>query len=342
MIKNGRTGLIIKTGIKKMRDISIILSYFSPVGAKLPEQHFARTLELAVESGAEVCVSQVVKENAEPLPTPGAHSSSVFVSADHIFFKENLWNLAAAQATKNKLLFLDADLYYTQPDWLERISAALDQYDVIQPFDMCYWEGFKGNGIDVSLQRMCWFYAVHHNIVPDGRMHHPGFGFAFKRSFFEKVGGFYTYGCLGFGDSLFCAAVTPNTLIRRLLEKVYSVQKNTDDLRGNDKIYWVSAAKHYLADSYLKYRQVLQDTPHKLGYIPGLPIYHRWHGTIKNRNYATRMQFVDWPDDEPPVKYRPDGLLTWSVPQPRAVEWWKNRDDDGLTGGIAPKKFAPK
>lgn len=325
-----------------MNDTSIILSYFSPVGAKLPAQHFARTLELAVQSGAEVCVSQVVKENAEPLPTPGAHSNRVFVSSDSIFFKENLWNLAAQNATSEKLLFLDADLYYTQPDWLSRISRTLDICDVIQPFDMCFWESYKGAGIDPSLQRMCWFYTIAHNLPPDQRIHHPGFGFAFRRDFFEKVGGFYELGCLGFGDSLFCVAATPNNLIRRLLEKVYSVSVNAAKLTGNNKIYWVNAAKHFLADSYLSYRNVFQNVPHTVGYVPGLPIYHRWHGTIKNRNYSTRMQFVNWPEDEPPVRRRYDGLLEWTVPQPNVDEWWKKRDDDGLTGGIEPKKFAPK
>ena len=325
-----------------MNDISIILSYFSPVGAKLPAQHFARTLQWAVQSGAEVCVSQVVKENAEPLPTPGAHSSRVFVSADNIFFKENLWNLAAQRATGEKLLFLDADLYYTQADWLSRVSHTLDAHDVIQPFDMCFWEGYKGDGIDASLQRMCWFYTIAHGLPPDQRLHHPGFGFAFRRDFFEKVGGFYELGCLGFGDSLFCVAATPNKLIRRLLEKLCEVKTGGEKMVGNNKIYWVNAAKHFLADSYLKYRQNFQDTPHTAGYVTGLPIYHRWHGTIKNRNYSTRMQFVNWPEDEPPVCTRPDGLLAWTAPQPNVNEWWEKRDDDGVTGAIKPNKFSPK
>ena len=87
---------------------SVILASFSPVDAKLPKQHFQSTMEYLLGQGLdlEVCVAQVVRKGQEPVPTLGASTSLVFESDDKIFFKENLWNLAAAHAITDKFIFL--------------------------------------------------------------------------------------------------------------------------------------------------------------------------------------------------------------------------------------------
>jgi hypothetical protein len=97
---------------------SVILASFSPVDAKLPKQHFQSTMEYLLGQGLdlEVCVAQVVHKGQEPVPTAGAATSLVFESEDKVFFKENLWNLAAAHAISDKFIFIDADLYYKDSD----------------------------------------------------------------------------------------------------------------------------------------------------------------------------------------------------------------------------------
>jgi len=318
-----------------MAKASIILSYFSPLGCALPAQHFAQTLQMCVASGAEVCVAQVVQSHQSPVETEGAAHSLVFHSDELIFYKENLWNLAAAQATSDKLIFIDADIYYHRGDWLDQICNALDKFDIIQPFDTAYWEAQNGT-IDTTFIRPAWCKAIARRENPTFMRYHPGFGYAMTRSAFAATGGFYELGCMGNGDSMFAVAVTPEPLILPMIRHI----RVAVSPRGSEYLY--GSYKAFIAPAFIDYRLKVQDANLKVGYTPHCDIFHKWHGTRDNRDYINRHSYVDWPDANPPVRKRKDGLLQWTAPQPRVKQYWLKRDDDGKTKGQKPLRFTPK
>lgn len=318
-----------------MAAASIILAYFSPLGCKLPEQHFMTTLRMCVDSGAEVCVAQVVQSGQSPIDTEGAAHSITFESDDLIFYKENLWNLAAQKATTDKLIFLDSDVYFNCTDWLNRVCDTLDEYDIAQPFDTAYWETEDGQ-LDSQMIRPSWTKAIANNEPLDFKTHHPGFGYAMTRQAHLDVGGFYEFGSIGNGDALFSVAIAPEILLHSMIKAIRQAAESKRD--G----YWYWNYKPYAAPTWIDYRSRCQALDLKIGYPKHCDLYHRWHGARKNRNYTGRVKYLDWKEANPPVERREDGLVQWTTEQPRVVEWWQGRDDDGKSKGRKPLKFKPE
>ena len=310
---------------------SVILASFSPVDAELPKKHFQSTLDFLLSHGhdLEVCVAQVVRKGQEPVPTAGAATSLVFESEDKVFFKENLWNLAAAHAISDKFIFIDADLHYKDTDWLDQICAALDEYDVIQPFDIAQWE-MKNGEVNPTMRKSAWFNAIIHGGTPVPETYHPGFGFAMTRKHFNAIGGFYEHGVMGEGDHMFCVAHTPQKQIEYVLQFSLKALNDPDSgIHPDIRAHWKNLANHFLSHDYIDWKSNIQSMDFKAGVATNLSVYHRWHGTAAKRQYTTRLKYLKWPESGKPARSRDDGLLEWVSPQPEVDEWWDARDDDG-------------
>lgn len=320
---------------------SVILASFSPVNAELPRKHFQSTLDFLSGHDLEVCVAQVVRKGQEPVPTNGAATSLVFESEDRVFFKENLWNLAAAHAVTDKLIFLDADLYYKDPNWLDAICDSLEEYDIVQPFSMCHWQ-FQNGDENPTMARPAWFNAILNGSTPAPETYHCGFGFAMTRKHFDAINGFYEHGVMGEGDHMFCVAHTPQKQVEYILQ--FS-RKALDDLESgihpDIRAHWKNLANHILSTDYIEWKANVQSLDFKAGVTSNLSVYHLWHGHTAKRQYSTRLKYLDWPEASNPARIRDDGLLEWVEPQPRVDEWWAARDDDGLGDAIRPDRYIP-
>lgn len=319
---------------------SVVLAYFNHNKSEKIKTNFLKTVKYLKQYGVELSVAQVCKHHERPLEIEDIHSSEVYHSNDLIFFKENLWNLAAKKTTGNNIVFLDADTYYKSDNWLDEIEKQLSTYDVIQPFDDAMWEEQGGN-IGHKI-RKSWMSSQVQDITPIHARNHCGFGFAIRRSLFDSIGGFYDRACIGHGDALFCVAFTKDQHVYAFMQAcnraIQSVAAGSPDPEIGRTI--MINAKQYLCPSYLEYREQCQSKGAKVGYLPGCTIFHRWHGDDCNRRYEDRLSLVDWRGDSP-VHYRDDGLVEWSHEQPRVHEWWDGRDDDGLDSGVKASRYAP-
>lgn len=326
-----------------MKDATVILASFSPVDAELPKKHFRSTLDFVLNDNVEVCTAQVVSEGQEPLDTTGASTSLVFESNDKIFFKECLWNLAAAHATTDNFIFIDADLHYHDTDWLAQITNALSEYDIIQPFDLCNWE-FRDGLVNPTMQKSAWFNVFRTGSVPLTSTYHPGFGFAMTRSHFDAINGFYEHGVMGEGDHMCCVAHTPEKQVHYILQLSKDAVSNPDcPLSPDHRSHWTNLANHFLSPDFIEYRANIQSLDFKAGVPAGLAVYHRWHGQLNKRQYTTRLKYLNWPENGRPAFKRSDGLLEWTAPQPEVDNWWLTRDDDGVNPDvITANKYAPK
>jgi len=324
--------------------ISVVLAAFSPVDAQLPKKHFQSTLDFLLGHGhdLEVCVAQVVREGQDPVPTVGAATSLVFESEDKVFFKENLWNLAAAHAIADKLLFIDADLYYKDPNWLDIICSSLDEYDVVQPFDVANWEMRSGE-VNPTVRKPSWFNAILNGGAPVSETYHPGFGFAMTRKHFDAIGGFYEHGVMGEGDHMFCVAHTPQKQVEYVLQfGLKALNDPESGIHPDIRSHWKNLANHFLSPDYIDYKANIQSMDFKAGVPRNLNIFHRWHGLPAKRQYTTRLKYLDWPEIGKPCRTRDDGLLGWVKPQPGVDAWWAARDDDGVGDtGITLNRYIP-
>jgi hypothetical protein len=74
-------------------------------------------------------------------------------------------------------------------DWVDGVSAALESYDVIQPFQYV-------NQLNLKFKSD----VIKSSIVYDPLRGHSGYVWAFRRDWLDRVGGLYEYALIGGGD----------------------------------------------------------------------------------------------------------------------------------------------
>lgn len=288
-----------------IRDTAVILCHFNPAGWKTPARLLYETCEMIVAAGVRPIVAEVVQADQMPVTLPDGCRRLIYQSDSVMFYKENLWNLAAAQTKQPKLFFLDGDIVFSRRDIFDAVSLALDRFDVIQPFSQATWLSRDGG---VERSRATAAQAISTGLPPNLNHFHPGFSWCMTREFFDRVGGVYERHPLGSGDTAFAFALTPG------------------------EPPWPRTKNHVFAKttSYQKYREDVRAANPRIGYIDGTA-YHRWHGSWGNRRYEERYKFMpSLVDNEYPMARRSDGLLEWVDPVfgQSALEYFVGRQED--------------
>lgn len=291
--------------------LTACMAFYSPSGYRLPQEYLADTLAWLDAAGVAVVLAQVVRPGHAPQPTPPGVRSLVYESSDAIFYKENLWNLAAQSCGADKLLFLDADVRFSRDDVADLTAAALDHCDVLQPFETAIW--FDRHG-DLSLCRRSAACGLLAGREPIPGVYHPGFAWAMTRSAFMRLGGWYTGHPFGGGDVAFAYSLDSRWLTNRRTEFI-----------PDDTICWHS-------ESFRAYQRRGVEARLRVGYLPGVECYHRWHGDTDRRQYTTRCNYLPIPrGEEYPLHCRPDGLLAWdnAAAAAAAQRYFDSRMEDG-------------
>jgi hypothetical protein len=288
-----------------------IVAFFSPCDFELPKRHLAATLASLGREGVPAILAQVVQTGQEPQPVPAGVRSLVYESDDVVFFKENLWNLAARSADDDKLLFLDADIRFSVDRFADAAASLLDFCDVCQPFEVAHW--FDRDGL-VCLQRGASAAAIARGVEPKPSEWHPGFAWAMTRTAFDRLGGFYELHPFGGGDTAFSYCLDERW-----------VETSMPRMLKHDAAYWWTS-------SYAAYQRNAFGLNLRVGYLQGVHAYHLWHGETVNRRYVDRAKSMPLGrGDEYPLHHRPDGLLAWNDPSFSAVarEYFVGRREDG-------------
>lgn len=291
--------------------LAVCLAFFSPCDYVLPRQHIAVTLEWLSGEGVPVVLAQVVRSGQSPQPVPSGITSLVYESADVMFFKENLWNLAAKATDADKLLFLDTDLTFTDPHVLEHANELLDQVDVCQPYGTAVWHAQDGS---VTHARRGAAFALSRGYEPSTRYYHPGFAWGMTRRAYEFIGGFFDLHVLGGGDIAFAYSLEPRFVNVDLRQRM-----------PHDAHFWTSP-------SYEAYRHRGVSLALRVGSLETVDCHHRWHGDVAQRQYTSRGTYMPLePGQEYPVHARADGLLEWDNPadSERVAEYFRSRQEDG-------------
>jgi hypothetical protein len=218
-----------------------------------------------------------------------------------MFHKENLCTLLEAKIPwyYSKVLFLDADIIFGNPNWYSEVSSALSDHDVVQPFTTAVWMDItytRATQIRESVIYMNREKTFDHKL-------HPGFAWAFRRKWFRKVG-FFEYGVTGSGDTLSAAAWLgvkfPPTYLKPALVPAYTAF----DALPKPRLTCTSG-----------------------------PVFHLWHGTHVNRKYVDRHAILDGIKDIRKVM-RPNWTGAWEFSVKGLSEklsaYFADRVDDGI------------
>ena len=195
----------------------------------------------------------------------------ISVETQHrIWLKENLINIGISYLPKNwkYVAWIDADLGFLNPSWVQDTIDALNKYDVIQLFHTCANLGPEGEimKIDKSFGYMYLKSGKPYTKTYKYGFWHPRFAWACTRHAYETMGGLVDWGILGSGDHHMALA---------LIGKVTCSHPGNIHTSYADKLDAFEKRVHEL----------------KIGYIPGT-IVHYWHGRLEDRKYKERWEIL--------------------------------------------------
>ena len=277
----------------KRKDVAIGFVYFNPAASKRMLMNYLYAVEKLKTAGIPYYTLELA------FGVPEIHNAFHVKGSSILFHKENLCGLLEKRIPWrfSKILFLDADIIFSNPHWYSELSRALDSYEVVHPFASACWLDITYK--HVMDERLSAVYMDRTKIYNPA--YHPGFGWAFQRRWFRKVG-FYRYGITGSGDTLSAAAwlgvLFPPTYLKKAFVK-----------------------------SYTTYRANAQPS---ISCISG-SIYHLWHGTRANRKYVERHAILDAVKNvEDIVSPNRDGVLelTDNVVRDKLKAYFVGREDD--------------
>ncbi len=313
-------------GRKSPHMLWAITSYFNPVGyaSRLRNYHVFRA-NLAVP----LAVVELSRNGHFELHQDDAEIVVQITGRDVLWQKERLLNVALGRLPEDcgHVAWLDCDVIFASRDWTERADLALSKFDLIQLFsERCNLapevqvpSGDKSLCDSIS-ESVAYKIAMgtaqaddfRRSDAPLARNSTAGLAWAARRDLL-KVHGLYDACILGSGDrAILCAAM------------------GTFD-------YGVDAAgmhrcqiEHYLAWARPFYRAV----GGRVGFIDGR-IFHLWHGVLKNRQYAQRLEWLSRFGFDPftDIALDPGGCWRWNGNKAEMHEYvrsyFESRKEDG-------------
>jgi hypothetical protein len=274
---------------------------FNPAQTKRMIMNYFYVRNLYQQQGLPVFTLELVYPGRNPEIPDAFHVSS----ESYLFHKENLFRILESKIPScyKKLAFLDADIYFQDKTWYQKTSALLNSHDVVQPFeranwlDLTYKKTMLTRKTVVLNKKPMWDFAFH-----------PGFAWCMRRRWYQEVG-FFDYAISGSGDTLSTAA----WLDKRFPEKFQSLP--------------LPLVKRYL--------EFLKKPKPTITYLENVDIYHLYHGSRENRQYAERHKMLNIKGEiEEYIQKNKEGAWEWKDKEkwnPMYLDYFKKREDDSLS-----------
>ena len=239
-------------------DIAVCMCYFGAVGYKRPRDNFMKVKSMLDQAKIPLFTAECVIGNTPrliPNPTVLVRSNSA------LFYKERLYNLLEPQIPKQyrKLIFMDADIIFDKPNWVDEISKQLDAHTVVQPFSklVIMDPEFKEIYSSTSAIKL---YKTRGKF--DG---HPGSCWAVVRQYLKMIRGFFDKAIIGSGDTLFACCF----------------------FKFNGKTTY-----KFIHSSYTQWLLRAMTVPVSVSYLD-MTIYHLYHGDTVKRQYSDRHKIPE-------------------------------------------------
>jgi hypothetical protein len=285
-------------------DVAVLLVFFDYVGSVRILMNYLFMREKLKLANIPVFTLELVMKGSKPKIRDAIH----VYGSSYLFQKEHLIRLLEKQIPEKftKLACLDADVLFKEPDWYDKLSILLDTSQVVQCFETAIWLDITYTKIQKSSKTVLQY-------IPKPNTHfwssdikyHPGFGWAFTREWYNKIG-FYDLAIIGSGDSILSHALFNFVKYDKLsLEfKLY----------GSVRDWW-------------------KESDYKTSYLP-LTLYHLYHGPIASRQYVSRYSYFEkYKEIEECISGKnEDGVyeLKDSTVNANMLTFFKTRDDDGI------------
>jgi hypothetical protein len=285
----------------RQKDMAVCFVYFNASNSKRILMNF-----LYVQNMMQL--AQIPTFTMEVYSNKPAIYKSFRIKSDSVLFhKERLFYLLEKQvpAKYTKLLFLDADIVFDNPNWYDDLSKALDTYDIVHPYEKAIWLDLTYTKKINECETVVKYFSEHCTI---GYGCHVGFAWAFKRQCYNQYG-FFQHCIVGSGDSLSCMAW----------------------FEQDSSLLAYQVRSKYEVPAYIEFCKSITYSP-KISYIGG-NVYHLYHGTLSGRKYVDRHSiFKDVEDVRTILKEDESGLFEITDPKiaQKVKDYFKSRNDDGV------------
>ena len=322
----------------RVDDTAVLIPFFNPAPFKRILKNILYIISVFKENDIPYYVAECTFHKSKP-QIPDA--TLVVNSDSYMFYKEQLLNKLEPLVPKKytKLIFIDGDVLFDTPDWVDQTSVALDTKDIIQPFNQACW--LTPDNTRIRSKKMSYASAiVTKQPINMTTLHnyHPGFAWGMKREIFHKLNGFFPRSIIGGGDVAFILNLFPINVTDELFFRA------TNGSFGK-----------LILDAWREYNTNFKKVNPSLGFLPNKAM-HLFHGVKENRQYVSRYENLSdiikgkW-DDE--IVTNADGLFEFKTPaaSTAVLKYFKGRNEDiSLSraekiikqGYRAAKKYATK
>jgi hypothetical protein len=230
-------------------------------------------------------------------------------SGQELWFKENLLNVAFTRLPPDwrYVAWLDADVTFLRPDWVEATLDALQRHAFVQMFS---------HGLDLGpksepIRGFEGFGCRYRRLGLAAGMGQTGFAWAARRQELEGLGGLIDWCIVGEADYFMALGL------------VGAVDEAMTRMPGSS-----------YARALLEWQQRVQEHVRgDIGYVDGT-LAHHWHGRRRDRGYDTRWRILVAHEYDPAVDLRKgaQGLIELTDRKPglrdAVREYFRARNED--------------
>lgn len=201
---------------------------------------------------------------------------------DVMWQKERLLNIGSRRLPRacTKVVWIDCDIVFAEPDWDEKVSQKLDHFALVQPFEFACLlppnQGVSSSMLNVLERRKSIVSYLLEVSDPDPVFQNAGysavakyavgFAWAIRRDILDCCGLFDRF-ILGAGDKAIFSAAAGRY-------HDFADTYNMFPEQRRDYVEWAEKFHRSVGNS--------------IGFLERGSIYHLWHGDLKLRRYATR------------------------------------------------------
>jgi hypothetical protein len=286
------------------------------------------------DSGARLTVVEKGFANRPFEVTEPDNPRHVQVRSAHEFWaKENLINLGIARVPRDAryIAWVDADLTFVRPDWVQETLQQLQHHPIVQMFAEAH--DLDPDGMILNSFRSFAYSHVHGIPRKPGAgyyggtplagpanpriayWHHPGFAWAARREAIDVLGGLFDVAVVGEADYIMAKSIVGEGLDVLYPGVSPGYRKAVVD--------WQARALKLRGD---------------LGYVPGTVLHH-WHGRKASRKYWDRCKILTDTQFDPAVDLKRDWQGLYQLvdhDEPRSIvlrdairSYFRSRNEDG-------------
>jgi hypothetical protein len=280
-----------------------ITTYFNPVGYLNKLEHLKLFCDGVRAQGLKLLIVEAAF-NQDPFVLDQSLANMIIRvrPQDILWQKERLLNIALDNLppTCDKVVWLDADIFLENSDWVHETSRLLEEFVAVQPYDVAWWlpngvqsppPDCSGDGFVNIADGLSYVHARSPDRYSSGYVGHPGFAWAIRRDVLRKHH-FYDRLILGGADLVMCWGMYDH-LLRMSMQ------------------WWLgNCSQSQIRDLSTWKERFHADVQGSVFFVGGRA-FHMWHGTLENRRYHERQLHLQEADFDPQGDIALDGELCW-------------------------------